>query len=95
MKTISEHNMPLLSRKRIVLEVENHKTTTPSRVKIRSEIAKHLKAKEELVAIRHIYQKYGGEKTKIIAHIYDNEQVRNRLDPLKKKEKPKEEAKEA
>lgn len=95
MKLLSEHNIPLLSRKRVVFEIETTKGATPSRFKIRTDIAKLLKAKEELVAIRHIFQKYGCGQSKVIAHVYDNQDVRNRLDPLKKKEKPKEEAKEA
>ena len=87
MKLISQKDMLLLSRKRVIFEVEHLNKSTPSRTKLKSEIAKKLKTKENLIAIRHIYSKYGIGKSKIISHIYNNEEIKNKLDPLKKKEK--------
>lgn len=91
---LKEKETPLLSRKRITAEV-TFKGATPARVNIRKELATKLKAKEELVEIRHIYSKFGEEKAKVIAHIYDNEKVMKVLMHKKKtKEENKEEKKE-
>lgn len=87
MKKLYEKTMPLLERKRVAFELEHVNTSTPSRTKVKSDIAKQLKTKENLIAIRHIFTKYGAGKSKVIAHVYDKEEIKNKLDPLKKKEK--------
>lgn len=67
-----QRDTPLLSRKRVTLMAE-YDGATPSRPDIRKEVAKKVGAKDNLVVIKHIYTRFGSNKAKIIAHVYDNE----------------------
>lgn len=87
MKKLYEREMPLLSRKRIAFEIEHAGKTTPSREQIKKEVSKSLNIKSELIAIRHIYTKFGANKIKVICHVYEDEKALQFFDPLKKKEK--------
>lgn len=87
---IKEKAMPLLNRKRITLSAKFVGGKTPSNGDVKKEVAKKLKADESLVAIRHIYQKFGSGEAKVIAHIYDNIES---LEALEKEGKAKKEAK--
>jgi ribosomal protein S24E len=80
---IKEKDMPLLARKRITLNATFQSQATPSAATVRTELAKKMKVKENLVAIRHIYQHFGGGNAKVIAHVYKN------LEDLKALEKKK------
>lgn len=71
MEVLKEKDMKLLSRKRLTLLVEN-KGATPSRQDLVKEIAKKFKTDEELVIIKHIYQQFGKNKTKLMVHIYED-----------------------
>ena len=75
MQNIKENDMALLGRKRIKFEIEHLGASTPSKNLIKEEIAKKYSTKPELVAIRHIYTKYGQSKARIIAHIYKDEKM--------------------
>ena len=86
MKRTKEIEMPLLARKRVSYTVEHAKDKTPSRLQMRELVAKEAKTKPGLVSIRHIYEKYGQSKSKVIAHIYTDAKLKERLDPLKKKD---------
>ena len=68
---------PLLSRKRTTFMLE-YEGVTPSRLKIKKELAKKTSTDEKLIIIKHIYPRFGATKAKVIAHIYSN------LDDLKK-----------
>ena len=46
-----------------------------------------MKVKPELVAIKHVYQRYGASKAKVIAHIYQTRKELLHLEKLKKGEK--------
>ncbi len=72
LKIISDKRNELLGRKEIkaVLTKEG---ATPSKADVLKELAKALDAKEENVAIQHVYQKYGTQNSEIIAKIYDKE----------------------
>tara|TARA_Y100000296_G_C5151666_1_gene246749 strand:+ start:730 stop:1104 length:375 start_codon:yes stop_codon:yes gene_type:complete len=83
---------PLLSRKRIISEV-SFKGKTPSRLELKKELASKLKTKQELIEIRHIYGKFGEEKAKLIAHVYEDEKVMKALVHKKKEKEVKEEKK--
>ncbi len=86
MKLQKEQEMPLLARKRQTFVIEHHKDKTPSRLELRAQVAKHNKTKEDLVNIRHVYQQYGEGKSKIIAHVYNDAKLCQKLDPLRKKD---------
>lgn len=82
-KKIDEKDVPLLNRKRVNYEVE-FTGATPKKVDIVKNISTNLKTKEELIAIRHIYQKYGMNKAKIIAHVYNKVEDLKASEPEKK-----------
>jgi len=100
MEVIKEREMKLLSRKRVVLMVD-HDGSTPSRLELVKEVAKKFKVKEDLVIIKHVYQQFGKNKTKLIVHIYNDKKKKNTFEHkslLKKhEEKPveKDEEKQA
>lgn len=89
LKILKETEMPLLSRKRINLEV-NFDGATPSQKEILSNLSEKLKTKEELIHVRHIYTKFGEPKAKVIAHIYNNAEDLKDIEEIKKKKKQKE-----
>lgn len=67
---IKEKEVPLLDRKRVTLQYNSQEGKTPPRKQIAKEVAKKIGAKEDCVAIRHIYTKFGETASKIIAHVY-------------------------
>ncbi|MDD5331933.1 MAG: hypothetical protein PHE43_03910 [Candidatus Nanoarchaeia archaeon] len=83
---IKETEMPLLLRKRQTYELEFEKAT-PKKEDIKKEISKVAKAPEELISIRHIYQKYGIQKAKVIAHVYNTQEDLNKIEKINKKKK--------
>ncbi|MFW6220637.1 MAG: hypothetical protein ACOC3X_03085, partial [Nanoarchaeota archaeon] len=83
---IKEKETPLLSRKRVTAWVYSE-GVTPTRKKVCVQLSKHLKVKPELTIIRHIYTRFGQEKAKVIAHIYDDVNVLKRLELKKLVEK--------
>ncbi len=95
MEVIKEKDMKLLSRKRVTLMVENT-GATPSRQDLTKEIAKKFKVKEDMIAIKHIYQQFGKNKTKVFVHIYDDKEKMELFEheDLLKKQKGEEVTKE-
>ena len=99
MELVKEREMKLLSRKRLALVIEN-KGVTPSRQELINQVAEKFKVKPGLVVIKHIYQQFGQNMTKLIVHIYEDEKKMKMFEHanlLKKHEKkvveaPKEEA---
>lgn len=96
LELLKQVDAPLLARKRVSL-MASFDGKTPSNDEVKKEIASLLKTKEELVAIRHIYQRYGQSNAKIIAHVYDKVEDLKAIEEIKKKkvkkakdEKPKE-----
>lgn len=90
-----EKETPLLSRKRVTA-FAHYEGSTPSRLKIMKEVAKALKADENLVILRHIYTRFGQHRAKLIIHTYSDEQTMLRLEgaELVAKHRPKAEKKE-
>ena|SRR3989344_6179398 len=90
---LKEVEMPLLARKRIKFELEHPNASTPSKATIKEAIAKKYSTKPELVAIRHIYTRFGLQKARVIAHLYQTEAMLKALEPPKgKKSEPKQKA---
>ena len=88
-----ETEMPLLARKRIKFEIEHPNTATPTRLAIKEEIAKKYNTQPQLVAIRHIYTRFGLQRARVIAHVYQDEATLKLLEPPKgKKSEPKKKA---
>jgi len=51
---------------------------TPTRADIKKAIAKQLKVEENLVIVNNVKNHFGGGKVKIIAKVYDNEELLNK-----------------
>lgn len=94
MQILKEKETPLLSRKRVTLELEAAKET-PARAELVKAVAEKVKAKQELVIIKHVYSQYGNKTVKIIAHVYKDAKEMEKIEGqylLKKHEIKKEEA---
>jgi len=91
-----ERDTPLLSRKRVTLNLE-YEGATPSRLDLKKAVAKKLGSKENLTIIRHVYTRFGKQKAKIIAHVYEKEEDMKAIEFSKvvSKHQEKEEKKEA
>jgi len=89
---ISRKNYPLLGRERINLEATFQNSATPKKEDIKKSAASLLKCDENLLAVRHIYTRFGNNKAKVIINLYES------IDLLKmfeeKKPKAKKKAKE-
>jgi len=92
LKKIKEQEMPLLGRKRVVYEVDHHGSATPSRKSLYEQISNDLKTNPELIVVKHIFSKFGVNKSKVIAHIYLDKE---RMNFLEQKRGNKEEKKVA
>lgn len=77
---------PLLSRKRVT-GMLTYQGVTPSRGQIQEAISKQLDVKRDLIVVKHIYARFGQERSKVIAHVYDNEKDRDNFEPEYLKEK--------
>lgn len=88
MKIISKEKSKLIDRTELLIECPHVQKPTPSNSEIKKEIAKELKTKEELIAIKTIKTKYGEGNSLISAFAYDN------LEEFKKLEKYEEPKKE-
>lgn len=85
-KVLNETDNKLLNRKEIEYEVE-YSGATPTKEKIKDELAKDLKLNPELVVVKHIYPYYGKRKSKVIVYIYDNVDNLKRIEIKNKKAK--------
>jgi small subunit ribosomal protein S24e len=97
---LKERETPLMSRKRYTFEID-FKGATPTRRQIRDAVATKVKGEPELTVIKHIYNRYGVEKAKVITHIYTDKKAMEKFEEkdlldkhLEKKKEPKEEKKE-
>lgn len=85
-------DVPLLNRQRVSVMVTYDGGATPSNLQFKDLIAAKMKLNKDLVAIRHVYQRFGFPKAKVIAHIYKTREELLRLEKLKKGEKKQVEA---
>ncbi|MBT3985103.1 hypothetical protein HOE91_02290 [archaeon] len=91
MKILKEREFPLLKRKRVACMFE-FTGPTPSIVQFRDSLSSKLKVDKGLVAIRHVYQRFGKPTAKVIAHIYSDKEYKEKLEKTKKTEKKEVEA---
>lgn len=70
MEIIKEKETPLLNRKRVTLKYTTTEGKTPARKDMVNAVAQKVGAKDDLIAIRHIYTQFGSTSAKIIAHVY-------------------------
>ena len=74
-----QNDTPLLSRKRVTAFV-NFAATTPSRLELKFALGTQLKVNPDLVIIKHIYQRFGARRAKLIAHVYDKKELLEKLE---------------
>ena len=92
LKIIYDKENKLLPRRRVAFEVAHEKAYTPKKEDLKKEIAKFLKTEENLIVMKHVYSKFGVDKSKVIIHVYEDEKLLKKLDS--KKEKVKKDGKE-
>jgi len=95
---IKETEIPLFKRKRVSCMVD-FAGATPSNEKLRESLATKMKVNKNQVAVRHIYQRFGLPRAKIIAHVYKDFETLKKVEKLSEKTlanyiEKKEEAKE-
>lgn len=86
-KILEEKDNELLNRKEILTEIDSM-DKTPSNKEVKTEIAKKLNVKEELVVVKQIAQIYGKRTSKVKVNIYKDEASLKKLEKIK--EAPKE-----
>lgn len=64
----------LLPRKEVSVFVA-YEGATPSRKQLKHSVADKVKAKEDMIIIRHIYTKYGSKEAEVIAYVYEDEKA--------------------
>jgi ribosomal protein S24E len=95
MKKLQETKIPLLSRKKVIFEIEYPKSSTPSHDSVKKQIASSLKLDESLIQIKSIYPKFGLQKAEVTVNVYDSKEKLQKFEIInKKKPKVKEDAKE-
>lgn len=77
----SENKNELLSRNEVKLTIEIE-GTTPSKVDVSALVAKELKAKEDMLVVREIKVKYGTNLAEVVVFVYDNAEVKSRVENL-------------
>lgn len=87
---LKEENKPLLSRVEINAEIE-FEGATPSKDEVKKEISKLKKQNEELIIVKHIYTKFGLNKSNSLIYIYEN---KKEMEKIEHKPKVKKVAKE-
>ena len=93
LNVISKKDEPLLSRTMVKANLEFDKST-PSYPEVMTLLATNLKTDEKLIAIRHIYNSFGGKNAEVTAYVYSDEAKKHSIEP-KIKEKKEKKAKEA
>ncbi|MAF37034.1 hypothetical protein CL622_08015 [archaeon] len=93
-KIRSQQKQPLLSRTDYTFEISGTKKT-PKTDEVLSLVTKKCKAKDEVVSIKGIYQRYGASKVEVNAFVYSSKDELLRVEPPKKKKEEKADAKPA
>jgi len=81
-----QRDYPLLKRKRVTAMCE-FAGPTPSIVQFKDSFSAKLKVNKELIAIRHVYQRFGKSRAKVMVHVYENKEDKEKLEKFKKSER--------
>ena len=87
-----QNEVPLLNRQRVTVMIHFDGGATPSNQELKDEISKKLKVNKDLLAVRHIYQRFGATSAKVIVHVYKTRDELLHLEKIKKGEKKQMEA---
>ncbi|WP_069807200.1 30S ribosomal protein S24e [Vulcanisaeta thermophila] len=93
-KILNIKQNPLLSRREVTAEAWHVGLPTPSRLQLREELSKALGVDVKQVYIIRAVTEYGLHRTLITAHVYENAEVGEKIEPLyiKLRNMPREEA---
>jgi ribosomal protein S24E len=89
LKIIEKKEEPLLSRTKIVSEM-NFEAATPSSKEVKSKIASLLNADEKLIVVKNIYTDFGFKKADVSAYLYKDEKEMGIIEIKPKKAEAKE-----
>lgn len=77
---VAKHvEMPLLSRTRVTAWA-TFDTKTPARLDLRKQLSQKLSVDEQLIIVKHVYQRFGIGKAKIVAHVYKDAETLNKVE---------------
>ncbi len=85
---MKEEELKLLNRKEISVDID-FSGITPKKDEIKKRLANSLKVDEELVVVKKIVQRYGGNKIKVFARVYKDKNSLDKIETIKKKKKEK------
>ena len=91
-KIAKRKEFPLLNRERLNIEVNFPGVSTPKKESLKSGVASFLKVDGNLMAIRHVYNKFGEHKANIIVNLYKDADTLARFEKKKEKRVKKEKA---
>lgn len=74
-----QSNKVLLPRKEVRVVVA-YDGAVPNRKQLKKAVSDKLKAKEELVIVRHVYVRYGSKEADVVAFVYENEDALKSLE---------------
>ncbi|ADN49816.1 30S ribosomal protein S24e [Vulcanisaeta distributa] len=94
-KLLNIRENKVIGRKEVTAEAWHVGLPTPSRVQLREEIAKAMGVDVKQVYVVRVITEYGRHRSVIEAHVYDDPNVGERIEPLyiRLRNMPKEEAK--
>ncbi|MEK6862823.1 MAG: hypothetical protein AABW57_01525 [Nanoarchaeota archaeon] len=93
MKILKEEQHDLLNRKQLEIELDHVNMKTPTKDEALKQISEKLKVNPELVKIKAIFTRYGGNSSKVIANVYNNLESLKAIEEFRKKQKVKKEKK--
>jgi ribosomal protein S24E len=93
MKILNQVEHSLLNRKQLDIELEHKGNKTPKKEDVLKEISSLLKVEPELIKIKAINTKYGGNFSRIIVNLYSNLENLKKIEEFRKKPKKKKEKK--
>ncbi len=80
MKVVNEFENKLLGRKEVTVSMQSDGVTA-SRSKVKAELVKKLKAKEDLLVVNKIKPHFGSQETMVSAYVYEKKEVMDKLTP--------------
>ena len=95
MKVLKEQEFSLLSRKEVEVELEHAGIKTPTKDEALKKISELLKVNPELIKVKAIFTRYGGNSSKVIANVYGNIESLKTIEEFRKKQKVKKEKKQS
>ena len=98
LKITNKEEQKLLDRTLVKARLNFSEKAVPSRKAILEELSKQLKVDKKFIVIKEIRTVYGSTSADVEVHVYDSEEIKNKLEPkhllkrsevVEKKEKPK------